>query len=162
MNRCGKMREQIADVALGAASSEPLTLHLAECAACSAELERQRLLVQRVDLAVETLVRAEPPSRLLEGIITRAQGTRAPRPWFGGWRGVAVSVAFAAVIAGLSLGLRASGWMSRQDAAAVMAWRSPTAALLEPLGNVVVAPLDDSWSHFKLTPSRQPHVRRDS
>lgn len=151
------MKDELAEVALGNAASDALSIHVRECAACVAELERQRALAQRMDLAVNVLVRSEPPPRLLESIAARARSEQRPQPWIGTWRRVAVVAALATAVIGLMFGLRerqppaASG----ADVAALIAWRSPTDAFLERRGSVLEAPLSGVRSAVKPRSSRK-------
>jgi anti-sigma factor RsiW len=150
MSRCAA-RNELAEVALGAAPSEALSLHLSECRACAAELERQRALARRMEVAVNALARSQVPSRLFESITARARSTQRSQPWSGAWRGAALGAALAASAIGLIFALRAPQSPVKPDAAsALAAWRSPTGALLEPRGSVLASPLYDVW--FRVEP----------
>lgn len=144
MNDCGAMNAELAEVALGNAASKEFDTHLRECPACTAELERRRALARRMDAAVNVLVRAEPPSRLLESINLRARSTRRRQQWIGPWQRVALGAVLVAGVIGLMFGLRglqppvARG----ADVAALTAWRSPTRMLLQRRGSVLDVPLD--------------------
>jgi anti-sigma factor RsiW len=145
MNRCAAMSEELTEVALGRRASEALSSHLEECRACAAELERQRVLGQRMDAVVGALVRVEPPERLLEDITARARSARV-QPWSWPRAVIAVGAAIAASVA-VVFGLRGlqPHTTPGPSVVALTAWRSPTASLLEPQGSVLQAPLRDVW-----------------
>lgn len=152
MSRCGELRDELADVALGGQAGDALSRHLAECPACAAELERQQALARRMDAAVRTLVQAQPPARMLEGVATRVRVAQR-RPARRAWGAIAAGAAIAASVA-LIFGLRAL--QPQAPVAGVVAlthWRSPTASLLEPRGSVLRAPLGDVWFDFSSRPS---------
>jgi len=149
---CAVRRDELAQVALGNPPSEELSTHCQQCTACAAELERLRVLVRRMDVAVKALANSQPRSVLLANITARVRSGEPPRPWSGPWPRAAVGAVFAVSVLGLIFGLRtiAPAPTSGSDAAALTAWRSPTGALLEPRGSVLEAPLHDVW--FDLEP----------
>jgi hypothetical protein len=166
MSRCDALRDDLADAALGQPVSEALHSHLGECQVCAAELQRQRALVQRIDASVGRLVRAEPPAKLFDAVRERAQGAgpldleARPRSWSRRWVGIAAGAAIAACLA-IAVGVNVLRPHAPpvSSAVAVTTWRSPTAALLEPRGSVLRAPLRDTWfdlgagqSHSKPSP----------
>jgi len=136
MSPCSQLRDQLEDVALGGAATPELSRHLAECAACAAELERQRVLARRIDGAVYAVVRAEPPPQLPAGVAARLTAGRRPgarharRPWYAA---LALAATCALIV---SFGYRALERppVAHSDLSALATWRSPTASLLEPLG----------------------------
>ncbi len=132
---CAELREQLEDIALGATTTPELRSHLAECATCAAELERQRALVRRLDDAIHAVVRAEPPPNLLAGVAARLTYVRW-YPWSAVRPRMAVWAAAAACAVVLALGFRALERppAPRSDVSALAAWRSPTISLLEPRG----------------------------
>jgi anti-sigma factor RsiW len=152
MTGCDAMREDLVEAALGQPASETLRSHLDECEACVAELERQRALAQRMDAAVGRFVSTEPPAKLLEGVRARARITRSQdgstqqRSWRRRWAGISVGAAIAAsLVLMVGVQLLRHHPISGSSAVALTAWRSPTAALLVPLGSVLHAPLRDVW-----------------
>jgi anti-sigma factor RsiW len=166
MSRCDALRDELADAALGQPASEALRRHLEECEHCAPELQRQHALVQRMDAAVSGLVRAEPRAKLLESVQERTQragplaGEAGPRTWSRQWVGIAAGAAIAASLA-VAVGVHVLRPHATpvSSAVAVTTWRSPTAALLEPHGSVLHAPLRDIWfdlgsgqSHSKPSP----------
>lgn len=155
MNRCARLRDDLEDVALGAAATPELSRHLAECSACAAELERQRALLQRIDAAVHAVVRAEPPAQLPAGVAARLTATRRPaiwnarRPWYA-----ALAVATVAALL-VSFGFRVlePPPVSQTELSALTAWRSPTASLLAPIATVNLP---------QAHPNRTPGATHDS
>ncbi|HEY5096294.1 MAG TPA: hypothetical protein VII69_14370 [Candidatus Eremiobacteraceae bacterium] len=155
MNRCTALSEELTDVGLGRRASEALTSHLADCPSCAAELERRRALALRMDAAVSGLVGSQPPAWLIESIAARARSAQPPRVLNGTWPDTAVVSALAASVIAVIIGLRAMLPTAMQhDSAALSAWRSPTAALMEPRGSVLSAPLHDFWFDVEPSPSR--------
>ncbi len=143
MNHCDEMKDALAEVALGEQPSETLAAHLAECAACTARLERQRALAQRMDAAVLALVRAQPAERLQEDIAARfrlaAPGSRRrQRSWIAAGAALAASIALFLGVRGLQ-----PHTTPIPNTVALTQWRSPTAVLLEPLNGVRHAPSRD-------------------
>lgn len=159
---CAAMNDELIGVSLGEVASETLSIHLTECRACASKLERQRVLAQRMDGAVNALVRAEPPSRLLESISARFRSGQRPRTWTGARPEVAVGAALAASVIGLMLGLRApQPPVTPAAPVALTAWRSPTDALLESRGSVLEVPLNNVWLNLEPRPSHfRPNARR--
>ena len=143
MSGCRAFRDELAEAALGAAASDALSSHVKGCAACGAELERQRALARRMTVPVDMLVRAEPPYRLVESIAARARLAHRSQTVLGTWRWAAVGAALVAAVIGLAFGMRAlQPPVARgADVAALTAWRSPTGVLLERRGSVLDAPL---------------------
>jgi len=152
MNDCPRFGEELSDVALGRAPSDALCEHLAQCSACTAQLERRCALAARMDAAVQALVRAQPSGRS-EDIAARARVAQ-PQAQNRQWP---VLVAGAAIAASLALifGLRMLPPHSPSTANIVglMQWHSPTASLLEPQGSILHAPLRDRWFAPATTPS---------
>ena len=137
MSRCDDLREQLDAVALGDAASPELATHLAECADCTSVLQRQCALAARLDEAVRSIVRVEPPPLLVAGVATRL--ARGERVWDWSALGprLTASLAAAVCVALLVLGLRAFERPTPPHASelsALAAWRSPTLSLLEPRG----------------------------
>jgi len=153
---CSIDRRELAEVALGASASKRLSTHLQQCSACAAELERQRALVQRMDVAVKALAGSQPPPRLLASITARARCDERPRQWSRAWPRAIAGAAFAASLGGLIFGLRTleTPATSGSDAVSLTAWRSPTATLLKPRGSILDAPLRDVWFDLESRPSR--------
>jgi anti-sigma factor RsiW len=133
MNHCPEFREHLEDAALGDAPAPEFTRHLAECPACTAELARQRALVQRIDAAVHAVVRAQPPSQLHAGVAARLTAAR-PSFWNAGRVRAAVLAAAVAAALTFGIGLRALDHPSAPapDVTALTSWHSPTASLLDP------------------------------
>ena len=156
MNQCTAMSEELTDVALGRPASEGLTRHLEGCPSCAAELERQRALARRMDAEVNTLANSQPPSWLIADISARTRSAPPPRPVSGAWPETAVAAALAASVIALVIGLRAMQQPvpQGQDTAALSAWHSPTAALMQARGSVLSAPLHDIWFNVEPRPSR--------
>ncbi len=135
MNACSNLREQLEDLALGGSVTPELSDHLARCEACATELKRQRSLVQRIDAAVYTIVRAEPPRLLPADVAARSTaGRRAtPRNNLRQWTaGLAIAAIFALMV---TIGFRTFERPPavHADVSALSSWRSPTDSLLEPL-----------------------------
>lgn len=145
-------QDELGDVALGRPASDALAIHLRECGDCVAQLERQRALAHRMDVALNALVRSEPSPALIASITARVRRSVRPRPWFAAWPRAAIGAAFAVAVCGVLFGLRTmqSPAPAVSGAAALTAWRSPTSALLKPHGSVLEAPLQDIW--FDLEP----------
>jgi anti-sigma factor RsiW len=135
MNPCTHFRGQLEDVALGGAATPEFSRHLAECAACAAELERQSALARRLDVAIRAVVRAEPPSQLSAGVAARLAAARRPgtRSPLRIWSAALAAVAACAVIAILGSHALERPPTAPSELSALSAWRSPTASLLEPL-----------------------------
>jgi anti-sigma factor RsiW len=150
---CTVNRDELAEVALGTPASEGLFIHLQQCCACATELERQRALARRMDVAVKALVCSQPPRQLLASITARVRSER-PWPWSRAWPGGAVGAVFAVSLVALILGLRTMQPQatSGSSAAALTAWRSPTGALLQTRGSVLETPFHDVW--FDVGPPR--------
>ncbi len=134
MTDCAKLRDHLEDAALGEAETPALRGHLAECEACAAELERQRRLALRIDGAVRSVVRAEPPPQLPAAVAMRLTG--APRPHRP--RNVlsrsSPLLALAAVLALIAtIGFHAfeRPGVAPSELSALMSWRSPTGSLLD-------------------------------
>ncbi len=155
MSRCSKLRGDLEDVALGGAATPEFSRHLAECAACAAEVERQRALVRRLDDAVLAIVRAEPPPQLAAGVAARLTAARrlGRRSALRSWSAALAVAAVSALI--VSFGFRALERppVAPSELSALSAWRSPTASLLEPL-----AALTPPLAH----PRRTPGATHDS
>jgi anti-sigma factor RsiW len=130
MSACTAWDDAILDAALGQTPSDPLRRHLVACAGCRDELARRQALAQRLDVAVETLVRREPPASLgalasrLRDVpaLTARRSTLALSAW---------AALAAATIALLFIVRALSPSGSPSDAAAVTRWQSPTSSLLE-------------------------------
>jgi len=118
------------DIALGGPAEDDATTHLHGCAACTARLVRYRALVDRMDGAVEAIVRAQPRPDFgtqiaAEARRTPSSGTRALR-----WPAAAVGFALAASIAGLLVLPRGPHQLHPNTSiAALEHWHSPTAGL---------------------------------
>jgi len=86
---CTKYKDRLIDLALSATMPEDdpeFLAHVRECAACAAELERQRQLVAAMDHGVKLSVSANPSPEFLPRIRTRLAEEPAPaRGWFSGW-----------------------------------------------------------------------------
>jgi len=151
VSRCAGHKEELAEVAVGKPASDALNIHFQECRACAAELERQRALVRRMDVAVRAIVCSPAPPELFASIAARVRSTEQSWRWRGAWQGAAVGAVFALCI-GLIFGLRAMQLpaTSGSNAAALTAWHSPTSALLESRDSILEAPLHDVW--FDLEP----------
>jgi anti-sigma factor RsiW len=136
MSDCAQFREQREDVALGAVPAPAFASHLAGCPACAQDVDRQRALARRLDTAIQALVRAEPPAELFTGVAARLEAARPPRGWNPRRLRPAAfaAVAVCALVAGLGWhALERPPVSSDPGLAALSAWRSPTASLLEPL-----------------------------
>lgn len=133
MTRCAELREQLEDVALGGAATPEFGSHLAGCATCAAELERQRAMVYRLDDAIHAVVRAEPPPELIAGVNARLTLARW-YPWSTMRQRIAVGAAAAACAVILAFGFHALERPPppRSELSALATWRSPTVTLLEP------------------------------
>jgi anti-sigma factor RsiW len=132
MNHCSEFREHLEDVALGVAPAPSLSRHLAECAACAAELERQRALVQRLDAAVNAIVRAQPPPQLHAGVAARITAAPVSRRRAMGLRIAAFAAIAAALILGIGFRTLERPPAPPSELSALTAWHSPTASLLDP------------------------------
>lgn len=139
MNRCGELREQLEDAALGVAATIELEGHLAECPACAAELERLRALVQRLDETIQTAVQMEPPPGLLAGVSARLSPAVRASAWSQVRLRIGVWTAAVTCALILALGIRAlePPAASRSAVSALAAWRSPTLPLLEPRSSLM-------------------------
>lgn len=139
--------DELDEVALGKPASDEFSAHLRACRDCAGQLERRRALAQRMDAAVNALVRCEPSPALLASITARVRRTEPARPWFEAWPRAAIGAAVAVAVFGVLFGLRTmqSPPPAASAAAALTAWRSPTSALLKPHGSVLDAPLHDLW-----------------
>ncbi|HMD02513.1 MAG TPA: hypothetical protein VKG44_06050 [Candidatus Baltobacteraceae bacterium] len=157
MNACATMRDDLSGVALGAPASAKVSAHLRECAACAADLERQQALALRLEGAVKALVRSDPPVWLAARIA--AQARSAARPSHGGRARAVIGTALAAAVAGLIIDFHADHAIPAlaPEAAALIAWRSPTDSMLHLRGSVLDAPLRDVWFDSIRRPSpREP------
>jgi len=158
MSACETLRDELAEVALGAPPSETLRSHLETCDACDAELERLRALAQHIDEAVCALVRATPPEKLLDDVLARARSSQAGMPRLLR-TGVAVGAAAIAASIAIVFGVRGIQPHNPQVAnvAGLTSWHSPTAMLLKPHDSVLFAPLRDPRFDIDTTPS---HTKR--
>jgi hypothetical protein len=135
MSACSNLREQLEDLALGGSVTPALSDHLVECEACASELKRRRLLAQRMDAAVYSIVRAEPPPQLPADVAAQLTVTRGPasrntlRQWSAA---LAVAAIFALMV---TIGFRTFEPQPtvHSELSSLSSWRSPTDSLLEPL-----------------------------
>jgi anti-sigma factor RsiW len=147
MSHCESMNDALDDAALGDSVNESLRIHLAQCCACTAELERRRALARRIDEAVVALANAQPASALPQRIGAQIRSASQKRTPNRVWPRIAIGAALAASIAGFVVGLRAVPPPAAHghELSALSSWRSPTGALMESRGSVLVAPLRDTW-----------------
>jgi hypothetical protein len=147
MNHCEMMSDALDDAALGRIASESLRVHLVQCSACTAELERRRALAGRIDAAVVAIVSSQPSSRLPARIAAQIRGAAQTGPSIGIWPRIAVGAALAASVATLIVGVRAipPPATHNHELSTLSAWRSPTSALMAPRGSIIAAPLRDTW-----------------
>jgi hypothetical protein len=147
MNQCETMGDALNDAALGLEQSEPLRVHLARCSACTEELARRRTLALRIDAAVAAIANAQPASQLPESIAARIRSATQTKPSNRFWPRIALGAALAACVAGLIVGLRPAHPPAGhgRELAALSAWHSPTATLMDSRGSVLAAPLRDTW-----------------
>lgn len=139
MNDCVALDDEMVDVAFGAEPSEAFALHLRSCGACALRLSRREAVARRIDAAVGAIVRSEPPT-VAEPPAARTVAAGGP-PFWGRLRAtLALAAAACVLIAAVVLAGR-HGPMHATDVTALTAWRSPTNALLKPLGSVLDAPL---------------------
>ena len=119
MSHCRERDDALDDVAAGGAPSADLASHVQSCDACSAELERRRGVLSRIDAVARAWMDAPSPEIVV----------RAKRP--NRWR---VAVAGAALVA-----LFIAGYVLQRPATAqaIVSWRSPTADLLRPTVSVL-------------------------
>jgi anti-sigma factor RsiW len=138
---CADFARAIDDAALGEPPSRAFAQHLTTCPACAEQLERRRVLAQRIDGALGAFVRAEPPPELAQRVVASASLER-PRRRSAAWPGFRASFAVALVIgfvAGVALGV----WRTthhRADVRTITAWRSPTASLLLSRTSIYATP----------------------
>jgi anti-sigma factor RsiW len=136
MSRCATFRGQLEEIALGGEATPEVRRHLAECAACAAELDRQRALLRRLDGAIAAIVRAEPPPHLFAGVDARLTAAQPPaaRNARRIWSAAVAAVAACALIVSLGFHALQRPPVADSELSALSAWRSPTASLLEPPG----------------------------
>jgi len=77
---CERHRQALVDAALGIAETPELLRHLAECARCSAQLERQRGLLARIDGEIQTGMDESASPAFVARVRQRA-AQRKPQPW---------------------------------------------------------------------------------
>ena len=139
MTVCLKWKDRLLDIALGWAASSELQEHLSACAGCSRALVEMRASRERMDGAVEKLVRDAEPSpafraRLLASIAARPAASKK-------WPvlvGAAAAAAFAAVLLVPRVKEVASPPSDIASVSALTQWRSPTESLLRaPAGEIL-------------------------
>jgi anti-sigma factor RsiW len=164
-NPCLPFESEIAEVALGSYPGEALSLHLAQCDSCAAELARQRALVRRFAATLGTLAQPEPPADVVENVLARVRAgqrpaTPLPRQRFANvlagrrFGNALAGRRFAAALAGVAIAASLIVFVFRfqgersgvtpAQTAALTAWRSPTLSLLENHESVLRAPLGAS------------------
>lgn len=135
MNEC-LSSDALDAAALGGELTESVRLHLQTCGDCAAALEQRRVIVRRFDAVVATRANAQLPSDLSAGVLAQIQ--RSSRRGSGlrvAWRPLAVALAagiIVLVLAGRTVFAPPRATLQR-DAAPLISWRSPTAALLQPV-----------------------------
>lgn len=77
---CERLRPALTDAALGLPAASELQQHVAECARCNAELERQRALLARIDAAIRSGTDV-PVSPALLSRVRQRSAERSARPW---------------------------------------------------------------------------------
>ncbi len=136
MNDCTSWREALDDAALGGALPEAVRLHLQTCGDCAAALEQRRTIVRGLDAVVGARANAQLPSDLRARVLARVQReSRRGSRMRVLWRPVAAALAVGFIV--LVLVARTTFAPPRvtlqRDAAPLISWRSPTAALLQPV-----------------------------
>lgn len=114
---CERHRPALIDAALGIAETPELARHLAECGRCSAQLERQRGLLSRIDGEIQGGMDVTASAAFVARVRQRA-AQRKSEPW----RVTAWLLPFAAAVAVLALG----GLVLGRRAAAPPAAARPT------------------------------------
>ena len=141
MSECRVHAQEISDVALGSAASPQFGAHLETCAACSQALESRRALARRLGVAVDALVRRDPPADLAATVAARMRtSTQSTRRSFVPALRAGLALVAAVVATFFIVRAVVPPPTPATSVEALDHWRSPTASLLEPPAGVRVPP----------------------
>jgi len=152
MTACREWKDRLLDAALGEPAEAKLDAHLAACPACSAALADWRAHGERLDAAVNQLVRAAEPSPAFRArVLAAAESVPAAGAAQPAWLGALAAVAVV-LLAGLMLDQPAS---APRRVTRLSDWRSPTDWLLETPGDELLrsAPRVGDF-YFSLEPEK--------
>ncbi len=136
---CERYKSWLSDAALGAlapAREAEWRAHVEQCAACRAELERERMLLAALERGLEESLSAEPSPEFAARVRMRVVEEAArPRAWFSGWIPAGAAALAVLVIVAVWLVHRQPSEQQRVERREVTESRPPSGSLgPAPLG----------------------------
>ncbi len=159
MKGCANWRDAVADCALGIVQGPAFAAHIDRCPDCAEALRETQAAAARMNAALDRRAMVAPPSYGPDRVMARIAGRNLPHTTLW-WRWALVAGLTAMLIASVLWTRRPTPQTSVATLAALVSWRSPTEALLQP-------PVGAAWTtmprlgevFFEVKPSGEMHAR---
>jgi hypothetical protein len=159
MKGCANWRDAVADCALGMVPGPAFAAHIDCCPNCAEALRESQAAAARMNTALDRRATVDPPSYGPDRVMARIAGRNLPHTTLW-WRWALVACLTAMLIASVLWTRHPPRQTSGRTLAALVSWRSPTEALLQP-------PVRAAWTttprlgevFFEVKPSGEMHAQ---